>query len=496
MLNEGLSLLSAGGGLFIAVITLYVSLQASGVTQPFQKLILGISMILLSGLAVVLYNYGFINNTEVDIAHIYTLLVACIGYSIGKFLNTFIWTGIFYPKGIEVPKLITKFVNAFVYVLTIICIQKFVHGQSIMHFLALFGGFAAIIGYTAADTIGQVFAGLAINVGGNIKKGDFIQIGNDAGTVREMDWRSITLIDWSKRLIVIPNSSAAHSRVINFTKINKVLMTKTDFKFPGHINTNHIISILKEAMEDFGLKPNQYSFNLAREKDYYHLTIKMEAQFESYWSLPSNFMQLFSHKLQLNNILLDYNAVSDKNNILKPTSKLDRPPITDVMPTLKKILAFTYLNAHETAIIKKYAKIKVYSPHSIIAREGDDAHTLMVCLDGDCNVYQLDSRGQNVWMRSLHQGEYFGIQSFLTGSKRRITVVSLSPVTIGMLSPFDISEVVKGNKKFSNRLAEVLAQRVLQNESKLEKNSKALNEKKNSLIASIMTTFVKMVGKK
>ena len=48
MLNEGLSLLSAGGGLFLAVIVLYISLQASGITQPFQKLFLGVSLIILS----------------------------------------------------------------------------------------------------------------------------------------------------------------------------------------------------------------------------------------------------------------------------------------------------------------------------------------------------------------------------------------------------------------------------------------------------------------
>ena len=129
----------------------------------------------------------------------------------------------------------------------------------LLPYLALSGGFAVILGYTAQNTIGQLFAGLSLNLGNNLRKGDYILVGNHEGIIHDMDWRSVTIIsDDSKELIVVPNAEFAHSTFINRTRLNKKVNAVCNFQISGYYQLDLVMSLLREAIIDFGLTENNY----------------------------------------------------------------------------------------------------------------------------------------------------------------------------------------------------------------------------------------------
>ncbi|HKX39260.1 MAG TPA: mechanosensitive ion channel domain-containing protein, partial [Burkholderiales bacterium] len=71
----------------------------------------------------------------------------------------------------------------------------------------------AVVAFAMQDTLGNVLAGLAIQLDNSVQVGDWVKVDNLAGRVRDIRWRS-TLIetrDWET--VVIPNSMLMKQRV-------------------------------------------------------------------------------------------------------------------------------------------------------------------------------------------------------------------------------------------------------------------------------------------
>ena len=324
--------------------------------------------------------------------------------------------------------------------------MHFVFGQSIMPYLAVTGAGAMLVGYTAQNTLGEIFAGLALNLGQNVAKGDYISVGSHRGIVNDMDWRSVTLKNGQGQLVIIPNSSITGSHIVNYSRSNKKSNAITKIDFPAYVNSHDVIEIMHQSLKDFGKKEDEYNYLLSRSECSYQLTITIRnCEARSIIRIKSNFMELFSHALYINNIHFDLYPNIDlhhkKHNVIIHEDH-HKDYTKSLEASLKKIEAFNNLSEKDLNSVLKASKIKTYSPQSLISEEGTEEHTLCIILDGTCNVYQKNKAGKHVFMRKLYQNEVFGIKSFLTGSTRRTTVMNIKPATVASISPHDISEII------------------------------------------------------
>ena len=496
MIDESYSTFTAMSAAGITGIFVYILLQVSNLQNSSQKLILGLSLILISSLYLIAVQYNFIQLSTEHISYLHAFIFASLGYSIVKLINTFIWSGILYSHGAKTPKLITKIFNSFVYFSTLVFIMNFVFNQSIMPYIALTGAGAAFVGYTAKSTLSEIFSGLALNLGKNVSKGDMIKVGGHIGKVNDMDWRSVTLRNSKGALIIIPNSSITGDHIENYTKSNKTGQSSIHLFFPGYIDSYEVIKILKQSMVDFGKPENEYTYVLSRLANTYDLLIKIDnCEYQTITQQGSNFMELFSHSLYANNIHFDLTTNANlhpekTNNIIR--KKVPFKP-AEATKLFQKIDGFQYLDKKELSIITDKIVIREYSPQSIISREGSEVHTLCIILEGTCSVYQRNKKGRNIYMRKFTKGNFFGIQSFLLGKPRRTTIANQEPVTIGSLSPHDIKDVILNNEKLSKSLSATLAKRINENQKLINSSNEESPQQKNSLIASIMTSFLKFV---
>ena len=499
MIDESYSTFTAMSAAGITGIFVYILLQVSNLQNSSQKLILGLSLILISSLYLIAVQYNFIQLSTEHISYLHAFIFASLGYSIVKLINTFIWSGILYSHGAKTPKLITKIFNSFVYFSTLVFIMNFVFNQSIMPYIALTGAGAAFVGYTAKTTLSEIFSGLALNLGKNVSKGDLIVVSGHRGTVHDMDWRSVTLRNSRGSLIIIPNSSITGDHIENITKSSKNGTATVHLFFPGYINSYEIINILKQSMTDFGKKESEYAYYLTRlEKSYDLLILIKGCEYKTIAQHSSNFMELFSYSLYIKNIHFDLTTTTNlrqekTNNILS-----ERRPFNPIDATklFQKIDGFQYLDKKELSIITDKIVIREYSPHSIISQEGSEVHTLCMILEGTCSVYQRNKKEKNIYMRKFTKGDFFGISSFLLGKPRRTTIANKEPVTIGSLSPHDIKDIILNNKKLSKALSTILAKRINENKQLISSSNEEDSKQHHSLIASIMTSFLKFVKHK
>jgi small-conductance mechanosensitive channel len=93
-----------------------------------------------------------------------------------------------------------------------------------------------VLGLALQDTLGNLFAGVALQLDKPYSIGDWIEVlnGNQkvVGMVQEITWRATLLISITDEIIIIPNRTVAQSQVSNFSVKGRPIARSLVFRIP------------------------------------------------------------------------------------------------------------------------------------------------------------------------------------------------------------------------------------------------------------------------
>lgn len=94
-------------------------------------------------------------------------------------------------------------------------------GVQVGPLLATSAALSVVLGLAMQDTLGNLFAGISLQIDKNFEIGDWIEFVNGiqkaTGQVKEISWRSTTLVGLSDELIILPNRVMAMAQLSNFS---------------------------------------------------------------------------------------------------------------------------------------------------------------------------------------------------------------------------------------------------------------------------------------
>ena len=106
-----------------------------------------------------------------------------------------------------------------------------------------------MLGLALQNTLGDLFSGIALNIEGPFRAGDWITVdGADEGQVIEINWRATRIRDRSGDITVIPNSNIAKSRVTNHCLPEKVHGSSINLDFDVELSADKIGKALIPAV--------------------------------------------------------------------------------------------------------------------------------------------------------------------------------------------------------------------------------------------------------
>lgn len=115
-------------------------------------------------------------------------------------------------------------VNVFSLILSIVLLfwgMSHVFGIQLAPLMATSAAFSIILGLAMQDTLGNLFAGISLQLDKNFEIGDWIEVMNGpqkaVGQVKELSWRSTLLVGLSDELITLPNRVMAQAQISNFS---------------------------------------------------------------------------------------------------------------------------------------------------------------------------------------------------------------------------------------------------------------------------------------
>ena len=77
---------------------------------------------------------------------------------------------------------------------------------------------AVVVGFALQDTLGNFFAGMAIQIEKPFRVGHWISIGGSEGQVQEVTWRATKLRTKNGQFLIVPNSVISKDPILNYSE--------------------------------------------------------------------------------------------------------------------------------------------------------------------------------------------------------------------------------------------------------------------------------------
>lgn len=144
-----------------------------------------------------------------------------LAWTVATGFELFLWRRMYGQSLSGVPrqrKLFTDLFNVMLYVVAASIVAVEVFDQAPTGLVATSGVVAIIFGFALQQLLGDIFAGVALNLERPFRAGDWITMDGTQGIVLMTNWRSTHLRTRTMDLMVVPNAVIGRAKLINHSQ--------------------------------------------------------------------------------------------------------------------------------------------------------------------------------------------------------------------------------------------------------------------------------------
>lgn len=422
--------------------------QQRGAAAGRGRLVLGglgltLLLLLARGVAGRLLPPGEVAQAALD-QGLAALSALAIAFTIDAALRRWLWFGrLREGDHSKVPNILIGLASLGGYALTLLLVASQVLGLDVTAVAATSGVVAIVLGVSAQQTLGQVFAGLALNMARPFRAGDSVQVDGSWGVVVDADWRAVTLRTYEGTLVTLPNMLVAAAKVTNLGAPDATLRQSIAFVVepgtpPGRVQLvaaealrglPHVLAqpaplVLVRAFEDRGIACDALFWH--RDPNLFILR-RDEAAQALWYAFRRAGIQVAAHRRLL---------AAPEGAIAAPPEA--PPPLPDLLRRAPLTAAF---REEERAALAARARLHPFAAGERIIRQGEPGGSLYLILEGSVGV-RLEEAGAEAEIYTQGPGETFGHMSALTGAPRFATVRAREHLVVAEFGQEALAEIV------------------------------------------------------
>jgi small-conductance mechanosensitive channel/CRP-like cAMP-binding protein len=283
-----------------------------------------------------------------------------------------------------------------------------------------------VVGLALQDTLGNLFAGLALQADQPFQIGDVVVIqGRGEGVIESISWRGVKIRTFQNKLLIISNSVLGKEMIEVAPKDNlnaRLVFFNTQYSH-SPAKTVHAVREAVRTVDNVSRKIRP----VVRIRDLAADGLNWEVK---YW--------LEDYRLQHDTDALIRQRIwyvfrREGLHFAYPTRTLymeNKPaemPAEEILnrnaERLGRVSIFAPLSEPEIEELANMCTSRVYAPGEMIVQEGSEGSSMFVITRGSVRV-QVSSAGQPNTVGRLHENEFFGEMSLLTGAPRSASVVA------------------------------------------------------------------------
>ncbi len=458
LVGEGITLTIAAALLLILRLWLPAE-QQSHLRLPIGLLVVHVALVAVLLLAEPGGQLGEIT----AVAALFTLLTA-----FGRAGFLLVMDCLLGPKVVRpIPKIFREILQGFVYV-AVLLITLRSSGVDPTSLLTTSALLTAIIGLSLQDTLGNLFAGLAIQAEHPFEVGDWIHF-DDApehiGKVLEINWRATKLVTLENVLVVVPNGVLAKTPLANYNKPTRPAMRSVEVIAPTHVPPQQVHRVLLAAVHG--------AEGVLADPPPTVLTRAFGERGVTYWL--RYYILDFGARLVIESAVRDrvWYALQRAGVAIPPpqrdirvweqTAGEDERHALEERQSHRRALAGIDLLATLPAdLLDQLAGLvhtRLFTAGELVFRQGEAGDELYIIQRGEVAILVEGSAGAPIELTRLGPGKFFGEMSMLTDSRRHATVQATAECELLVVEKQALQQILERSPQLADAIHQALHDR-------------------------------------
>lgn len=348
-----------------------------------------------------------------------------------------------------------------------------------------------VVGLALQDTLGNLFAGIAMQADQPFQVGDVINISSKGtGKVEGVSWRGVKIRTFQNKVLVISNAVLGkeiievaprdnlNARLVFFNTVYSASPSKTENIARDAIRQAENVSPLKRPIvriRDLGASGLDWEIK-------YWLD-----DYSKYNDTDALIRQRIWYAFQREKI-----AFAFQTHTVHIEEKQPEPDLSEVVNTISARLArvpiFGPLSDEEMDRLAKASNARVYSAGEVIVRKGQEGNSMYIIIRGNVNV-QISENGAAKTVNRLGENDFFGEMSLLTGQPRSATVVAENETEVLQIRKSAMKLIFQSNPDLVKSIVEIIEERKELLKAETSAEAAVEDEKRRGIVGSIRSFF-------
>jgi len=315
---------------------------------------------------------------------------------------------------------------------------------------------AVVIGFALQDTLGNLFAGLAIQIEKPFRVGHWVTVGGKDGMVSEITWRATKIRTKAGNFVVVPNSVLSRDTITNYSE--PTLDTRVEVEVGASYDTppNEVKAAIQAALVGEPLiapepKAEILLVDFAASAITYRIRV-WTTDFAADERVRDRIRSRVYYAFRRRGISIPYPIQVQ----IEQGAAQSEPPESTRARSFDRVEILAGLTDEQRASLAQAARPLLFAAGETIVAEGAAGASMFVLLHGEASVRLAQTEGE---VARLREGAVFGEMSLLTGDARSATVVAVNDCELLEIGADAFRGVVLADPAIVERVAAAVATR-------------------------------------
>ena len=430
-------------------------------------------------------NPGVINQAKLPFEFLerVTRLLMYVGlvFFVVRVVDALVFDVVSRRRNVRAPLLLREIVSILLFATLIGWAAFNIFGKGVTAFLATGTVVAAVLGLALQETLGNLFAGIALHLEDSFEIGDVVRSGEYFGVVEAARWRATRIRTFTNNIVIVPNSLLARERLEVFPRSNlnaRILSLGIDYNVPPAA----VLDVLVQAASHVDGVSNQIPA-FARVAGFGDSSVTYEIKYHMYdYSqrdrIDADIRKAVWYALRRNQVPISSPIRTHVR--YRPPAGMRQPMPEEIADRLSHIDILSPLRPDELDAIATAARTHTFAKGETILRHGAPGESMFVVHDGNVSVRVSESE-----VARLGEGDFFGEMALLTGENRAADVVALTEVVASEIATDALKPVLHEHPE----LASSISAKVTERRGSLHSIATASNKEAHETILSRIRAY-------
>lgn len=316
---------------------------------------------------------------------------------------------------------------------------------------------AVVIGFALQDTLGNTFAGLAIQVEKPFRVDQWVRIGAFEGRVDAITWRATRLVTKTGDAVIVPNSIVSKEAITNFSAPTSQTRLAVDVGASYLVPPNEVKAAIIDALRDAPLvladpAPNVVISDFGASAVAYRVRFWVD-DYAADEPARDQVRSCVYYAFRRRGIEIPY-PIQVNYRGSEPAAALAGDE--DRLAFIEAVDLFAPLSAEDRGKLARVSRERLYGAGETVVRQGDEGASMFVVGRGSVRVTIQPAATE---VATLTAGAYFGEMSLLTGQPRTATVSAIADCLLLEISASDFRQIALAQPAVVEQVSAAVSER-------------------------------------